>query len=436
MINQWIRLLMTVTLASSIAQAEDWPAWRGPGGQGVASDGRIPAKWSETENVTWRTEIPGRGFSSPLIVGDHVWLTTAHEVAASEEEAKARLEANTGGQPVTVLSEVRIHAVCLSKQTGDLLKDIPILHKKDPQWVHSTNSYASPTPIIEAGKLYSQNGSYGTCCLDIESGEMVWRNQELWVMHENGPGGSPLIWNDLLIFHMDGSDKQFIVAIDKHTGKVAWKTARSGEMASNPQLQKAYGTPIVADVGGRDVVVSPAANWVYGYDPESGEELWKVAYGGLGFSIVPKPVVGDGMIYVGTSFMKPQMLGMSVTRSALEISWSHKRNVPAVSSPILVGDALYFISDKGGILTCLDAKSGKEIWRERIGGNHSASPTYAGGLLLFHSKEGETAVLKPGPEFELLHRNKLDGSHLASAAVSDDALYLRTDKALYRIEDQ
>ena len=414
----------------------DWPQWRGPGGQGHAESTQLPAEWSEGQNVTWRTDLPGRGWSSPVIAGNQVWVTTAYETPATEAEKKERLKSNTGDQPVKVLASVRIHALCIDKTSGKIVWDIPLLKKKNPQWVHKTNSYASPTPVLEGGRLYSQNGAYGTACLDTKSGKVLWTNQDLWVMHENGPGGSPILWNDLLIFHMDGSGKQSIVALEKDTGKLAWQTPRTGSMHPNPQLKKAYGTPVVTSVRGREVVISPAANWVYGYDPASGEELWKVEYGTLGFSIVPKPVVGDGMVYIGTSFMRPQLIALDITGAKPVIAWRCKRSVPAISSPLLVGGEIYFVSDSGGMVSCLDSRTGKEQWRERIGGNHSASPLYAGGRLLFHSKEGETTALKPGRKFEILTRNKLDGGHHASAAVSGDALFLRTDKALYRVEKQ
>ena len=432
--------IVLVVVASSLAALNqihaDWPQWRGPGGQGHADASKLPAEWSEVKNVSWRTELPGRGWSSPVILGNQVWVTAAHEILASEEKKKERLKANTGSQPLTVLSEVRIHALCIDKSSGKIVKDIELLKKEDPQWVHQTNSYASPTPILEDGRLYSQNGSYGSACLDIKSGKVLWTNQNLWVMHENGPGGSPILWNDLLIFHMDGSDRQFIAALEKKTGKLAWQTRRSGEMNDNPQLKKAYGTPVITKVHGRDVVISPAADWMYGYDPATGKELWKVKYGSLGFSIVPKPVIGDGMVYIGTSYMKPRVIALDITQANPKIAWECKRSVPAISSPILIGNELYFVSDSGGIVTCLDSKTGKEHWRERISGNHGASPTFVGGRLLFHSKEGETTVLKPGRKFKILARNKLDGAHHASAAVSDDALFLRTEKAIYKIEKQ
>ena len=414
----------------------DWPQWRGPGGQGHADASKLPVEWSEVKNISWRTELPGRGWSSPVIFGNQVWVTAAYETLASEEKKKERLKVNTGSQPLTVLSEVRIHALCIDKSSGKIIKNIEVLKKEDPQWVHQTNSYASPTPILENGRLYSQNGSYGSACLDINSGKVLWTNQNLWVMHENGPGGSPILWNDLLIFHMDGSDRQFIAALEKKTGKLAWQTRRSGEMNDNPQLKKAYGTPVITKVHGRDVVISPAADWMYGYDPATGKELWKVKYGTLGFSIVPKPVVGDGMVYIGTSYMKPRLIALDITQAKPKIAWECKRSVPAISSPILIGNYLYFVSDSGGIVSCLDARTGREQWRERIGGNHSASPTFVGGRLIFHSKEGETTVLKPGRNFEILARNKLEDAHHASAAVSDDALFLRTEKAIYKIEKQ
>ncbi len=428
-----VAAISMAVLNQSIA---DWPQWRGPGGQGHAASSKLPVEWGEGQNVAWRTNLPGRGWSSPVIAGNQIWVTTAYETSATEAEKKERLKANTGDQPLEVLSAVRIHALCLDKGSGKITRNVRLLTKKNPQWVHKTNSYASPTPVLEGGRLYSQNGAYGTACLDTKSGKVLWLNQDLWVMHENGPGGSPIIWKDLLVFHMDGSGKQSIVALEKGTGKLAWQTRRTGSMHHNPQLKKAYGTPVVTSVGGREVIISPAANWLYGYDPASGKELWKVEYGTLGFSIVPKPVVGDGIIYIGTSFMRPQLIAFDITGAKPFIAWRCKRSVPTISSPVLVGNEIYFVNDSGGMVSCLDARTGKENWRERIGGSHSASPLYASGRLFFHSKGGETTILKPGQKFEVQARNKLDGEHHASAAVSGDALFLRTDKALYRIGHQ
>ncbi|MDF1812474.1 MAG: PQQ-binding-like beta-propeller repeat protein [Verrucomicrobiales bacterium] len=427
-----LRFIFVSLLFSSAAFA-DWNQWRGPDGQGHA-DTALPVKWSETENVTWKTALSGKGWSSPVIEGDQIWMTAAHETLATPEETAKRLETNTGSQPLVVLSMVRLHAICVDKNSGKLLHDFEILSRKEPQWAHKLNSYASPTPVIENGKLYCHFGSYGTACVDTQTVEVVWQNQDLYVHHENGPGSSPVLWRDHLIFHMDGSDKQYIVALDKHTGKIAWKTDRSGEMNSNPQLKKSYGTPLILDVGGEPVLFSPGADWLYAYQPDSGNELWKLNYGKLGFSIAPRPVAGHGMLYMSTSFMRPQLLAIKYSGSSPEIVWKSEKSVPNQPSPILVGDEVYYITDSGGIISCHDARTGELHWKERIGGNYSASPLHADGKIYFHSREGETTVIQAGKEFKILAKNTLDGAHMSSAAVDGGAIILRTDKAVYRIE--
>ena len=427
------QIILALTALTCTAQA-DWKQWRGPTGQGHA-DANLPTEWSETKNVKWRTTIPGKGWSSPVIEGNQVWMTTAFETVASEEERRERLKKNTGGVPVHVLSSVRLNAVCVDKQNGKLLHNIEVITKKQPQWVHKLNSYASPSPIIESGRVYCHFGAYGTVCVDAKTGKVAWRNDKVWVMHENGPGSTPVLWKDLLIFHMDGSDQQFVVALDKATGKERWRTKRSGKMHDNHQLKKSYGTPVLREVDGQPVLLSPGSNWLYAYSPATGKELWKVEYGGLGFSLVPRPVTGHGMIFMSTGYMRPKLLAVRYEKTAKpDIAWSYSRSVSTQPSPLLVGDELYFITESGGLVTCLNAHTGEKHWVERIGGNYSSSPTYASGKIYFHSREGETTVLQAGKTFKVLAKNKLGGQHMASAAVDGDALILRTDKALYRIE--
>lgn len=427
-------IVLLLSIFTLTAQA-DWKQWRGPTGQGHTT-ANPPTTWSESENVKWRASVPGKGWSSPVIEGDQIWVTTAHERQATAAERAERLKSNTGGQPVVVLSLVRLHAVCFDKNTGKLLHDIEVLTKKDPQWAHKLNSYASPTPVIENGRLYCHFGAYGTACVDTRTARVIWRNQDLVVHHENGPGSTPVLWKDKLIFHMDGSDEQYIAALDAATGKLAWRTDRSGEMNANPQLKKSYGTPLILETNGKATLYSPAADWLYGYDPDTGKELWKLNYGMLGFSIVPRPVAGHGMLYMSTSFMRPQLLAVRIDKPGKpEIAWNYDKGVSNQPSPILVGDELYFVSDSGGLVTCLDAHTGKVHFRERIGGNYSASPLHANGKIYFHSREGETSVLQAGKKFTVLAANKLDGGLMASAAVDGNALILRTDEALYRIEE-
>jgi outer membrane protein assembly factor BamB len=428
--------VLLMALGWTFAAQADWKQWRGPTGQGHTQS-MIPTEWSETHNITWRTPLPGKGWSSPVIEGEQIWVTTAHEEPASEAERNKRLEVNTGGQPVEVLSMVRLHAICIEKQSGRLLHDIEILRKKEPQWTHKLNSYASPTPVIENGRLYCHFGAYGTACVDTRTPRVLWRNQELYVNHENGPGSTPVLWKDKLIFHMDGSDTQYIIALDKMTGKVAWRTDRSGEMHSNPQLKKAYGTPLILPTQGTPVLYSPAADWLYTYDPDSGRELSRLHYGMLGFSIVPRPVAGHGMLYIITSFTRSQLLAIQYQGTdEPAIAWKWNRGVSNQPSPILVGNEIYFISDAGGMVTCLHAHTGEEHWRERIGGNYSASPLHSRGRIYFHSREGKTTVIQAGKTFKKLASNPLDGGLMASAAVDGNALILRSDKALYRIENQ
>ncbi|MDG2214893.1 MAG: PQQ-binding-like beta-propeller repeat protein [Verrucomicrobiota bacterium] len=424
----------TLSLILSFSTQADWKQWRGPTGQGHAN-ANLPTQWSETKNVTWRTPVPGKGWSSPVIEGNQIWLTTAFETPASEAETKERLKNNTGSVPVHVLSKVRLHAVCVDKRTGKLVHNIEVITKEDPQWVHKLNSYASPTPIIENGKIYCHFGAYGTTCVDAKTGKVIWKNQKIQVMHENGPGSTPVLFKDALIFHMDGSDKQFVVALDKKSGKEKWRSPRSGTMHENPQLKKSYGTPIIEKIEGTHTLLSPGSNWLYAYNPTSGKELWKVEYGGLGFSLVPRPVTGHGMIFMSTGFMRAKFLAIRYEKTAKpDIAWSYSRGVPTQPSPLLAGDEIYFVTESGGLVTCLDAHSGEKRWVERIGGNYSASPTFSNGKIYFHSREGVTTVLQAGKQFKVLAKNQLKGQHMASAAVDGNALILRTDKALYRIE--
>lgn len=423
-------IFTALIIGMSAAAHADWPAWRGADGLGHSSSEALPVEWDQKKNVTWRTELPGRGWSSPVVADGVAWITTAHEVEASEAEKKERLKANTGGQPVTVLAKAAFHALAVDVESGKLLHDIKLFEVKDPQWVHRFNSYASPTAVIDKGRVYCHFGTFGTACVDAANGKIVWKNLELHCMHENGPGGSPVVAGENLIFHLDGSDVQYVAALNKATGKLAWKTNRSGKLHENPQLKKAYGTPLLYD----GIIYSPGANWLYGYEPKTGKELWKLDYETLGFSNVSRPVIADGMAFVPTCFMRSQMLGVRLGAQP-EVVWRHKKGVPSSPSPIHVEGLLYFASDSGGLVSCLEAKTGELIWSERIAsGKYWAAPLHANGRLYFHSEEGVTTVLKTGRKFEILASNDLDEKLMASAAVVGDSLLLRTEKALYRIE--
>ena len=429
-------LLSALLTYSAVADSKSWPQWRGPDASGHGYPGTYPTKWSAEENLAWMAKIPGRGHSSAVHENGHIWITTAIETPASEKEKEERLKENEGLSTVTVLSEVSLRAVKLDPKTGGILKNIEVIQKKQPQWVHHLNSYASPSPVIEGNRLYLHFGAYGNACIDAVSGKIIWKNnqKELWVMHENGPGSSPIIWENLMIFHLDGSDKQSIVALFKDTGEIAWQSKRSGELKENPQLRKSYSTPIITNFNGQPILISCSADWVYGYNPRNGEELWKINYGILGFSNVARPIVGHGMFYISTCFMKAEIHAYKYEGlDKPKLAWKMIKGAPKMPSPILVDKQLYVMND-GGILTCVDAISGDVEWRERVGGEFSASPTYANGLLYFSDRECKTTVVKPGSKLNIVAENKIDGTaHMASITPYENSFLLRSKKGLYRI---
>lgn len=411
--SNWVRWF-SVCLAlqwSAIASGEDWPQFRGPTGQGHASDRSVAITWSESENITWKTPLPGRGWSSPVILGEQIWMTTATDEGHS------------------------LRAVAVDRRTGNVLHDLEVFQVAEPVRLNAKNSHASPTPLLEPGRLYAHFGTMGTACIDTASGNILWKTQELVLDHKEGPGSSPILWRDLLIVNCDGIDTQAVTALDKQTGKIAWRTPRSGPLDPNPDRQKAYSTPLVITVDGADQVVSPGADWTTAYDPQTGREIWKVHY--KGYSTVPRPLFANGLLYFITGFDKPELWGVrpdgagDVTES--HVVWKCVKQVPANPSPIIAGGEVYFVSDQG-VCTCLDALTGEELWRERLAGKYSGSPLLAGGKLYFSNEDGTTFVLQPGRTFELLATNVVDGSLMASPAAVDGALFLRSDSHLYRIE--
>ena len=436
--------IVTVALLSAVsmsgrAAAEvlpSWSQWRGPAGQGHAPAAKdLPLAWSESENVAWKTPVEGKGWSSPVLERDRLWLTTAVETPLSETEKAQRLANVENSSSLQVSGPVSLRAVCLDATSGKVLHDIELFRQSQPDPIHSLNSYASPSPILDGGRLYCHFGTNGTAAVDAATGAILWKHSLQTIKHENGAGGTPVLFENRLIFDCDGSDQQYIVALDTATGEVAWKTERSGERTPEPQLKKAYGSPIVTEVDGRAVLLSTGADWLYAYDPTDGRELWKQAYGVLGFSIVPRPIVGHGMAFISTSFMQPELLAVKlpIGDALPEIAWRVKKSVPNIPSPILVGDEIVMVSDKG-VATCLDADSGDVRFSERLGGNFCSSPLYADGRIWVGNREGQTFILTPGKEFHVEATNQLDGEIMATPIAVGPALFLRTDKAVYRIE--
>jgi outer membrane protein assembly factor BamB len=419
--------------------ANEWRQFRGTDGQGVVPDAKnLPTTWSETENVLWKAEIPGRGWSSPVFAGPTIWLTTAVEHPLSEEEQeKARTEKlakNPIAKQMKLYDEVTLRTIALDAATGRIKQNIELFKVKDLDAIHSLNSFASPTPVLDGAMLYCHFGEMGTACINTETNEIVWK-KHLPSKHSVGPGSSPIVHNDLFIVPCDGTDQQYVIALNKLTGEQVWKTNRPPLSGENGDLHKSFSTPLAVNDGSRDQVIIPGAQWVVAYDPRDGYEIWRVRHG-TGFSNVPRPVAGHGMAYICTGFMNPQIWAIGLDGRG-DITESHvkfkvSKQVPATPSPVLVGDQLYFITDQG-VATSVSAATGETIWTKRISGNFSASPLYADGKIYFSNHEGKTTVLRPGREYDELAVNALDGQLMASPAVIDHSLLLRSQSHLYRI---
>jgi outer membrane protein assembly factor BamB len=404
--------------ALSVSEQNDWPQFRGPDGQGHSTAEKLATKWTETQNVTWKSKIPGSGWSSPVIQGDRIWLTTA-------------LDQGT---------ELKLIAV--NKTTGKIEKELSLFQVAAPGKLHSKNSYASPTPVVDGARIYVHFGAYGTTCLDT-TGKVVWK-KELNYYHHHGPAASPILVGKRLIIPCDGLDKpfyagttprldltefQFVAALNADTGETEWKKGR--------KAQHSYATPLLIEVDGKPQIISPGADRTIAYNPATGAEIWSVRY--TGYSLIPRPVYGKGLVFLCTGYNNPEVMavkpdGMGDVTDT-HVAWTYKPNAPNTPSPILVDDELYFVND-AGIATCLEAESGKMLWKRRLGGNFSASPIYADEKLYFLSEDGMMHVLAPGKQYKRLSTNKLNGMTYASPAVSGNALFLRSDQFLYRIEEQ
>lgn len=417
--------LLTVCQASLAGAAEtNWPQFRGPRGDGQSPNKGLPLTWSENENIRWKTPIPGKAWSSPVVWNDQIWVTNA------TEDGK------------------QLSAVCVDAASGRIVHNVVVFAPESPQYCHNYNSYASSTPVIEQGRIYVHFGSHGTACLDTKTGATIWSRTDLPCDHHRGAGSSPVVFENLLIVAYDGFDQQYIVAFDKQTGKTVWKKDRNidyGKNNNNGDWKKAYGTAQVIDVNGNPQVVAPSAGATISYNPRTGEELWRVTHGGM--NAAARPLFGHGRLYVDTAdggfklfAVRPDGRGEV---AETHVDWKLAKNVPSRSSQLLIGDLIFMVNE-ASIASCVDAMSGTQIWQHRFGGDYCASPIYADGRIYFFSEFGICLVIEPGREFKLLAENKLgsdenrekkDDGFMASPAVTGKALILRTRSHLYRIEE-
>jgi outer membrane protein assembly factor BamB len=405
-------LLLSAFLTAGAVAGENWPQFRGPHGAGRSDATGLPVKWSEKENVVWKTPIHDKGWSSPVVWGDQVWMTTAR--------ADGKM----------------MYAVCVDRNTGKIVHDLKMFDVEKPAFCIAYNSYASPTPVIEEGRVYVHFGAYGTICLDTTTGAKLWERRDLQCDHYRGPGSSPILFGDLLFLQFDGFDVQYVAALDKKTGKTVWKKDRNIEYRSdNGDFKKAYATPRVISVNGKQQLISPSAMATIAYDPQTGDELWKVYHGGMNVAAPPQfdgqnlfLCTGDGGFRLLA--VRPDGSG-DVTKT--HILWKCNKGVSSRTSPLLLHDRLYIVSE-GGILSCIAAQTGELVWQNRLGGKFCAAPIYADGKLYLFGEDGKAAVGEPGADWKQLAVNELDDGCMATPAVVGKALFIRTKTHLYRLE--
>ena len=423
-----------ITLAFGFAivlslHAENWPRFRGPNGQGHSTETGLPVHWSTNSNVAWKTAIPGDGWSSPVVWDGKIFLTSATE------------------------SGTKCRVFCVEAASGKILWDKHVSDQQ-PRRKEGKNSYATPTPTTDGNNVFAVFGDGSIAALTM-SGDIVWTNREVQFYSRHGLGASPILYGGLLIMSYDGStqvaaagnypqvsdtertgwqipwDKSFIAALDTKTGQRVW-TGKRG------LSRIAHVTSFIAKVDGGDQLISGAGDRLGGFNPKTGELIWSIYAQGEG--VTPSPVLGDGMVFASSGFEKTALRGVKlggargdVTES--HIAWEQKKGVPTQPSPIYVQPYLYAITD-GGIASCFNPSNGEIIWQERVGGNYCASPVFAGGKIYFLSEAGETTVIEAGPQFNILSKNPLGEKCQASMAVSNQRLFIRSDKTLFCIAER
>ena len=398
---------------NSFAKPKHWNQFRGPNGDGDAKNSNLPTKFSENENLTWKTSIKGKAWSSPVVKDGYIWLTNADE------------------------NGHKMWALKLDWQTGKIVNEILVFQNKEPQFCHPMNSYATPTPIIEDGKVFVHFGSHGTAALDAQTGEKIWERRDFKCDHFRGAAASPISHNGNIIVHFDGHDYQYIVCMNQKNGKTLWKKEREYDFKTdNGDRKKAYCTPTVITHNGREELISPGAVATESRNPNNGELYWTVRTGGMNSSA--RPIYRHGMVYVfcGMGSMSAIKPGGSGDVDKTHLVWNRRKVVPKKSSPLLLGDHLFMVSDEG-VASCNNPKTGEVYWAERLGvkGQCASSPIHANGKIYSFSSDGDCVVFKPSQDgLKVINRNKLDDGCMASPAIVGDSLLVRTKKNLYRFD--
>ncbi len=412
--------LFSLVFFSCDKKQQNWTHFRGSKMDGRAQVERAPLHWSDTENVVWKAPVRGRGWSSPVVFGDQVWLTSAEE------------------------DGTKFYVLCYDLKTGAIVFENTIFSSDEPQRIHSTNSYATPTPCIEKGRIYVHYGTFGTACIDTKSFDVIWKREDLHCEHMQGPASSPILYKDLLIVHLEGTKDPYVVALDKNTGETIWKSVRPAEIYDplEPVYRKSYQTPIVVQVNGRDLLVSNSSYMCFAHEVNTGEVVWTFRYGYD--STVSQPLFSNGLVFVNSGWIFEDNKPYFTRQFAIDPTgqgdvtethqrWMYEDEVPQIPTPLIVDERMYMVHDRG-MLTCLDAMTGIVVWKEQLKGNFNASPICAGGNIYFFNLKGECTIVRPGNAFQKVAVNELDGIVKAVPAFVCDKMIVRTDKFLYVIK--
>ncbi len=402
--------------AAMARAADEWPQFRGPTGQGLSDAKGLPLTWSETNNIAWKTAIPGIGYSSPVVSGNRIWLTS------SPDKGQTR------------------HVLCVDLASGKISHDIPLFtcDKTDP--CHAMNSFATPTPVLEGDRVYVSFGNVGTACLDAATGKALWERRDLKTRYfDVGAASSPILCGDSLILTCDGQSdaERFVVALDKQTGKTLWRTERTFPENVIPKKTHSSCIPLAIEVAGKIQIVSPGPHGVRAYEADTGKEIWCAR--NSTWSVVPRPVFADGRLFACGGSINPFFYCIRPEGAAGEVTntpsllWKVTRNIPNMPSPLVTGKRLYTLT--AATFSCLDPATGKEIWSGNVPGQHLASPVAAEGRIYLFNTTGGSTVAEQGDTFRILATNRLDSGCYASPAIVGKSLIVRTTSHVYRIEE-
>jgi len=412
-------LLFGFNQATANAQESNWTQFRGSHLNGISGDTLVPFSWNDTTNIIWKTDIRGRGWSSPVVFGNQVWVTTA------------------------TVDGKEMSGICIDFKSGKQLFDILLFKQDSIYGKHAVNTYATPTPCIEQGYVYLNFGSSGTACVNTDSGQVVWTRDDLKCEHMQGTGASPILYRDLLILHYEGTDHQFIVALNKKNGTTVWRSERPSECYERlaPVGKKAYVTPIVINVEGKDLLISNGAAVCIAYEVETGKEVWRVVQGED--STIAMPFSEDGVVFFYTSFITPdagekyaELLAADpkglgdITKT--NVLWRLKSPVLQLLTPLIKDGIIYTVDSRNNLIV-IDSCTGATLYSKKLKNRYNSSPVYAGGRIYFTSVKGETFVLQAGRTLQVVSENKLPGEVYATPAIVQNSILIRNEFSLYRI---